>query len=184
MAEQYEVEAIRGHKPPSVSRWKVKFYTVKWKNYDDCENTEEPKKSLEAQVPDMVDKYWIEVNRQRKDGKNKKPPGAKSVSRNSIAKSRGKSTAAGDIDSELLSVETKKIGRSVPDSEIKQEAVVLDSGDEGASVDVKDEVSVKTESCDTGINSSFRSATGGFSFNFVFWGERQSFEVIFGSNFG
>jgi hypothetical protein len=41
----------------------------------------------------------------------------------------------------------------VLDSEIKQEAVeILDSGDEGASVDVKDEVSVKTESCDTGIN--------------------------------
>ena len=182
MAEQYEVEAIRGHKPPSASRWKVKCYTVKWKNYDDCENTDEPKKSLEAQVPDMVDKYWIEVNRQRKEGKNKKP--GTSISRKSIGKSSGKSTAAGDIDSELLSVETKKIGRSLPGSEIKQEAVILDSGDEGANAGVKDEVSVKTESCDTGINSSFRSATGGFSFNFVFWGERQSFEVIFGSNFG
>jgi hypothetical protein len=72
----------------------------------------------------------------------------------STGKSSGKSGAAAcDIDSELLSVETKKIGRSVLDSEIKQEAVeILDSGDEGASVDVKDEVSVKTESCDTGIN--------------------------------
>ena len=161
MAEQYEVEAIRGHKPPSASRWKVKFYTVKWKNYDDCENTDEPKKSLEAQVPDMVDKYWIEVNRQRKEGKNKKP--GTSISRKSIGKSSGKSIAADDIDSELLSVETKKIGRSVPDSEIKQEAVdILDSGDEGANGEVKDEVSVKTESCDTGINSSFRSATGCF----------------------
>jgi len=72
MEEQYEVEYIVGHVPKNASRMRTKRYVVKWLNYDSDENTEEDKKTIEKQIPDAVDEYWIAVSTAKKAKKGSK----------------------------------------------------------------------------------------------------------------
>lgn len=69
MEEQYEVESVAGHLPKNATRYRTKKYIIKWKHYDDDENTEEEKKVMENQIPELVDAYWIGVSRAKKNKK-------------------------------------------------------------------------------------------------------------------
>merc|ERR1712131_21424 len=64
--EENEVEAVRAHFPENATRYKTKKYLIKWKNYDDDENTWEDKKQIEGQIPELIDDYWKTVSKKKR----------------------------------------------------------------------------------------------------------------------
>jgi len=59
----YEVERIVGHKPKrcratGYEKGKIQEYFIKWKDYDEDQNTWEDADRIEEQVPESVRRYW------------------------------------------------------------------------------------------------------------------------------
>lgn len=76
--EEYEVEAIRSHKPKSATEHSgVKTYRVKWRGYDENENTDEPADNLAKNCEYILEKYWEDIN-------EKKETARKEVAKKSI----------------------------------------------------------------------------------------------------
>lgn len=103
--EEYEIEAIIDHKRGQVHAGRMSYY-VKWKGYDENENSWVDEKDAEG-AKDMIDEYW----KQRRDHKDH-PDNKKKRGRPSLSKTSSKTKV--DSDNEDGSAKKRRASKVEP----------------------------------------------------------------------
>ena len=72
LSDHYIVEEILNHKPASAQQHKdVTKYKIKWQGYKNVDATWEPAEMKYSEVPDIIDEYWLKIDKSKATPRHK-----------------------------------------------------------------------------------------------------------------